>query len=74
MAIMAYLAFSHRGLKSTKLVAREFKKWFPIGFRYANHRPFKLDVRREKIARDCIKGNIVQKLNNNKILATKFLR
>lgn len=51
MAIMAYLAFSHRGLKSTKLVAREFKKWFPIGFRYANHRPFKLDVRREKIAK-----------------------
>ena len=74
MAIMAYLAFSLRGLKSTKLVARKLKKWFPIDFRYANHRPFKLDVRREKIARDCIKGNIVQKLNNNKILATKFLR
>ena len=69
-----YLAFPHRGLKSTKLVARKLKKWFSIDSRFAHHRPFKLDVRREKIARDCMKGKIAQKFNNNKILVTKFLR
>ena len=45
-----YSAFPHRGLKSTKLVARKLKKWFSIDSRFAHHRPFKLDVRREKIA------------------------
>ena len=32
-----YLAFPHRGLKSTKLVARKLKKWFSIDSRFAHH-------------------------------------